>query len=52
MSLHEEIKRFMDVSETLLNGTLKTEELSSLELDLIKHYLLEIGKKFPTVPVS
>lgn len=46
MSLHEEVKRFMYVSEALLNESLKIEELSSLEVDLIKHYLFEIGKKF------
>jgi len=46
MSLREEIRQFMVVSQTLLDGRVNIDELTSIEVDLIQYYLFEIAKKF------
>ncbi len=51
MVLHEEIRHFMVVSETLLDGSLKIDDLTNIEVDLIQYYLLEIDKKFSSYPL-
>lgn len=41
----------MVVSETLLDGSLKIDDLTNIEVDLIQYYLLEIDKKFSSYPL-
>ncbi|UVT14607.1 MAG: hypothetical protein H8K04_12195 [Nitrospira sp.] len=50
MTLRDEIRHFMVVSESLLDGTIKTEDLTYIELELLQYYLLKVGQKFPTHP--
>jgi hypothetical protein len=48
MILREEIRQFMVVSQSLLSGSVDTNELTNSEVDLIQYYLFEIAKKFST----
>ncbi|UVT20282.1 MAG: hypothetical protein H8K03_21350 [Nitrospira sp.] len=48
MTLRDEIRHFMVVSESLLDGTIKAEDLTYIELELLQYYLCEVGQKFPT----
>jgi hypothetical protein len=46
MILREEIRQFMVVSRTLLDGSVNIEELTNIEVELIHYYLFEIARKF------
>ncbi len=50
MSWRDEIKQFMVISETLLDASVQVEELNTLELGVVQHYLLEVGKEFKARP--
>ncbi|UVT20244.1 MAG: hypothetical protein H8K03_21160 [Nitrospira sp.] len=47
MIIRDEIRQFMVVSESLLDGTLKVEELTHIELELLEYCLLKVGQKVP-----
>ncbi|UVT16440.1 MAG: hypothetical protein H8K04_02425 [Nitrospira sp.] len=49
MILREEIRQFMIASENLLDGTMRADELTSLDLELIQYYLFEIAQKYPPI---
>lgn len=46
MILREEIRQFLVVSQTLLDGGVNTDDLTDIEVDLIQYYLFEIAHKF------
>jgi hypothetical protein len=46
MIVREEIRQFMVVSQTLLDGGVNIDELTDIEADLIQYYLFEIAEKF------
>lgn len=48
MTLRDEIRQFMIVSESLLDGTIKEEDLTYIELELLQYYLFKVSQKFPT----
>ncbi|MDK2745290.1 MAG: hypothetical protein NDI90_20510 [Nitrospira sp. BO4] len=50
MTLRDEIRHFMVISETLLDGSIKAEDLTYIELELLQYYLCRVGQKFPTHP--
>ncbi|MDK2745149.1 MAG: hypothetical protein NDI90_19805 [Nitrospira sp. BO4] len=52
MTIREEIREFMAVSENLLNGTLSIEELTDIELDLVQYYVLGIAQRFQVIAES
>ncbi len=52
MILREEIQQFMDASENLLGYSVQVEELTNVELELIKYYLIELSQKFPALFVG
>jgi len=45
--LHEEIRQFMVASETLLGYEVPVEQLTKMEMDVIRSCLIQIAVKFP-----
>jgi hypothetical protein len=50
MTLRDEIRQFMVVSETLLDGTIHEADLTYIELELLLYYLSRVGQKFSAHP--
>jgi hypothetical protein len=51
MILREEIRQFIVVTQALLDGSVKIDELTNIEVDLIQYYLFELAKKFSSCPL-
>ena len=46
--MRQEIHDFSSISEKLLSYDVKLEDLTAMERDVVKYYLLVIGEKFRT----
>jgi hypothetical protein len=50
MTLRDEIRQFMVVSESLLDDTIKEADLTYIEHELLHYYVFKVSLKFPTHP--
>lgn len=52
MTIREDVREFMAVSESLLNGALSEEELTDVELDLVQYYVVGMAQRFQVIAES
>jgi hypothetical protein len=49
MILLEEIRQFLNASESILDSAVEVENLTNLELEVIQYYVCEVAQKFPVI---